>query len=171
MLVNRSVLTSIYSNRQNQTNITVFQKFEITQKTEIARERSTIGRRVLTRGACVDSNVSCADPWITSFCHAPTCGRLKGFMRRPVSYALTLCVDACSFALTPSSLGRAFASTRELWADPYGRLKAFKSAKRLWLVIFMYLVMITLCLYVFNDCSSFRITWKRIWWVMCCICS
>jgi hypothetical protein len=64
MLVNRSVLTSIYSNRQNQTNITVFQIFEITQKTELARERSTIGRRALTRGAC-------ADPY----------GRLKHFMR------------------------------------------------------------------------------------------
>ena len=99
--------------------------------------------------ACVDARDFCADPWVK---------------RRP--YASTQGV----FALTPSSLPRAFAPTRELWADPYGRLKAFKSAKRLWLVIFMYLVMITLCLYVFNDYSSFRITWKRIWWVMCCIC-
>jgi hypothetical protein len=106
MLVNRSVLTSIYSNRQHQTNITVFQIFEITQKAEFARERSTIGS-------------ACADPWGTRRLHASTQGifaptrelsvdpmhRRKGFLRwlppvwaeplrRPVSFELTPMVDS-----------------------------------------------------------------------------
>ena len=139
MLVNRSVLTSIYSNRQNQTNITVFQKFEITQKTEIARERSTIGRRVLTRGACVDpmrrlkrfmrwpvDNIilPCANVWSTQGVYAPT----RELCADPMRRRMQLCADSLQFR-------QSFALTRELWADPYGRLKAFKSAKKLWLVI------------------------------------